>query len=93
VTNNTEGIGRRTLRAIGIESRFEFVVGLESCGVSKPAREPFELALKKLGLDASDCISIGDRFDVDIEVPLAMGMGGILVSGVEDILELPGMLI
>jgi HAD superfamily hydrolase (TIGR01549 family) len=93
VTNNTEGIGRRTLRAIGIEARFEFVVGLDTSGASKPAREPFEIALKRLGRGAASCVSVGDRFDVDIEVPLAMGMGGILVDGAEDIIRLPGLLL
>jgi hypothetical protein len=43
-------------------------------------------------MEAISCISIGDRYDVDIEVPLAMGMGGILVEGAAEVAKLPGFL-
>ncbi|MFZ4617547.1 MAG: HAD hydrolase-like protein [Rectinemataceae bacterium] len=42
----------------------------------------------RLGLDASSCISIGDRMDVDIEPALALGAGGILVEGVLEVYKL-----
>jgi phosphoglycolate phosphatase/putative hydrolase of the HAD superfamily len=33
-------------------------------------------------------VSIGDRCDIDIALPLELGMGGILVEGVEDVYAL-----
>ena len=38
------------------------------------------------------CVSIGDRYDIDLDIPLKLGMGAILVDGVEDVCELPGVL-
>ena len=34
----------------------------------------------------------GDRYDIDLDLLLDMGMGAILVDGVEDVYELPGVL-
>lgn len=68
---------------------FKAVVGLDSTLKSKPETEPFELALRLLDLRPEVCLSIGDRFDVDLAPALALGMGGILVTGVEDVYRLP----
>jgi phosphoglycolate phosphatase/putative hydrolase of the HAD superfamily len=32
---------------------------------------------------------VGDRYDIDITLPLELGMGGVLVDGVEDVYRLP----
>lgn len=93
VTNNPVLPARKTLQAIGIDGIITDIVGLDTCCVSKPAREPFELALKIIGMQATECVSVGDRFDLDIALPLKMGMGGILVDGVADVLCLNDILI
>jgi len=85
VTNNPILPARKTLDAIGISRFFPEIVGLDTCYKSKPAIEPFEYALDILKCPAQECIAIGDRYDLDIAIPLQMGMGGILVSGVEEI--------
>lgn len=87
VTNNPVKTGRRNLQALGIEQFFKGVVGLDTCGVSKPAREPFLKAVEQLGVPAGECISIGDRYAVDIATPLDLGMGAILVTGPEELYE------
>jgi phosphoglycolate phosphatase/putative hydrolase of the HAD superfamily len=63
--------------------------------VSKPHEAPFRKAVELLGIGAlgseapslplESCVSIGDRYDIDIALPLKLGMGGILVDGVEDV--------
>lgn len=85
VTNNPVKPARKTLEVIGISDFFEHIVGLDTCYKSKPAREPFEKALELTKTVAENAIAIGDRYDLDIELPLRMGMGGIEVSGVEDV--------
>lgn len=92
VTNNPVLPARKTLEAIGVSDFFPEIIGLDTCLKSKPAREPFELAVKKLSVPASEIVSVGDRFDMDISLPLEMGMGGILVGGVSDVYELPQIL-
>ena len=88
VTNNPVKPARKTLEVIGISDFFEHIVGLDTCYKSKPAREPFEKALELTKTAAANAVAIGDRYDLDIELPLRMGMGGIEVSGVEDVYDL-----
>ncbi|ERF60587.1 haloacid dehalogenase-like hydrolase [Treponema socranskii subsp. socranskii VPI DR56BR1116 = ATCC 35536] len=92
VTNNPVSVGRKTLCALGVEDCIASVIGLDTFGKSKPAREPFEKAAEETGAEIAECLSVGDRYDIDIVLPLAMGMGGIIVDGVSDVYELPNVL-
>ena len=95
VTNNPVLPARKTLEAIGISDFFPEIVGLDTCFKSKPALEPFQTAVEYLSkggkcpVTAENCLAIGDRYDMDIKLPLEMGMGGILVSSVEDVYQIP----
>ena len=88
VTNNPVLPARKTLEAIGVSSLIPDIVGLDTCFKSKPAIEPFETAINILKVPASSCVAVGDRYDMDIALPLAMGMGGILVKGVEEVYQI-----
>ncbi len=92
VTNNPVLPARKTLVALGIDNLIPDIIGLDTCGKSKPAIEPFELALKITNSKAENAISIGDRYDLDLSLPLQMGMGAIQVSGVKDVYKLPEIL-
>ena len=92
VTNNPVFIAERTLDALGVRDLFHAVVGLDTCGVSKPHRGPFTKAAALCGVAPGACLSVGDRYDIDIALPLELGMGGILVDGVEDVYRLPEIL-
>ena len=91
VTNNPVSIANRTLAALGVRNRFHSIIGLDTCGVSKPHRAPFLKAAEELDVLPRHCISVGDRYDIDIALPLELGMGGILVEGVEDVYRLPDL--
>ncbi len=93
VTNNPQALGRATLSALGVEGYFGAVVGLDDTMKSKPAREPYELAARLSGQAFERCLSVGDRYDVDLAIPLELGMGAILVDGVEDVYGLPDILL
>jgi len=92
VTNNPRSVGEATLKALGIADLFIRVVGLDDTMKSKPASEPYLVAAQAAGTAPAACVSIGDRYDVDLAVPLELGMGAILVSGVEDVYKLPDIL-
>ena len=85
VTNNSTKIGQRTLAALGVRAFFDPVIGLDISGKSKPTMIPFGMVAKHYNVAFQQMVSIGDRFDVDLELPLQNGMGGILVSGVEEV--------
>ena len=90
VTNNPVLPARKTLEAIGVSEFLPDIVGLDTCLKSKPALEPFQTAVERLGegIKAENCLAVGDRYDMDIALPLEMGMGGILVSGVEEVYQI-----
>jgi FMN phosphatase YigB (HAD superfamily) len=89
VTNNPRLIGEKSLAALGVRDHFSTLVGLDDTFAGKPAPEPFALVAGRLGLDPTVCVSIGDRFDVDLAPAMELGMGAILVDGVEDVYRLP----
>ena len=92
LTNNPRTVGEKSLAALGVRRRFAAVVGLDDTMVSKPAPEPFLAAASLLGVEPSSCVSIGDREDVDLAPALELGMGAILVEGVEEVYGLPAAL-
>ncbi len=92
VTNNPSRPAGSTLAALGIRDLFPVLVALDTTGVSKPHKKPYITAAEALDVPPGACISIGDRYDIDIAVPLDLGMGGILVNGVEDVYTLPDLL-
>jgi phosphoglycolate phosphatase/putative hydrolase of the HAD superfamily len=93
VTNNPVSIAVRTLSVLGVDDLFHDIVGLDTCGVSKPHEKMFMRAAILCGTKPDSCVAVGDRYDIDIALPLELGMGGILVDGVEDVYKLPGILI
>jgi FMN phosphatase YigB (HAD superfamily) len=91
VTNNTVSITVRTLSVLGISDIIKNIVGLDTVKASKPDKIHFLKAAELCGTTIEQCISIGDRYDIDIALPLEMGMGGILVDNVEDVYKLPDL--
>jgi phosphoglycolate phosphatase/putative hydrolase of the HAD superfamily len=91
VTNNTVSITVRTLSVLGIDDIIKNIVGLDTVKASKPDKIHFLKAAELCGTSTEQCISIGDRYDIDIALPLEMGMGGILVDNVEDVYKLPDL--
>jgi phosphoglycolate phosphatase/putative hydrolase of the HAD superfamily len=103
ITNNPVSIAKRTLVCLGVEDCFSALVGLDTCMIPKPHEVPFTRIIGLLNdsrknspgteqITPETCISIGDRYEIDLEIPLEMGMGAILVDGVEDVYALRGLL-
>lgn len=85
LTNNPCKAARKTLSAIGLSEIIDDIIGLDTCKKSKPSIEMLELSMKLTKASPSECVAVGDRYDIDISLPLELGMGGILVSDANDI--------
>lgn len=92
VTNNPVKVGQATLDVLGVSHLIGGVVGLDTTWKSKPDPEPFREALRRLGTAPETTVSVGDRYDVDIEPALSIGMAGVLVDGVAEVHHLPSFL-
>lgn len=88
VTNNPTSIARRTLKALDIERFFKPVIGLDCTYVPKPSMIPYNLVLQDFGIYAENIIVIGDRYEVDLELPVKHGMGGILIEALDEVRQL-----
>lgn len=88
LTNNPVLAAQKNLKAIGIENQIQEIIGLDTCFKSKPNRKMLDLACKIADCDFEKMLSVGDRFDIDLSLPLELGMGGVLVNGAEDVILL-----
>ena len=93
VTNNPVYAAKRTLGAIGVSDLLPDIIGLDTCMKSKPAQEVLDKAVDLTGSKYQECVSVGDRYDIDLALPLQLGMGGVLVTGVEEVYALQDALI
>lgn len=90
VTNNPVETACRTFKALGINPAvFVAIIGLDTTGVSKPDPAAFQLASQYLDCPPEKTVSLGDRFEIDLEPALQLGMGAILVEHSNEILDLP----
>jgi phosphoglycolate phosphatase/putative hydrolase of the HAD superfamily len=87
VTNNPKEVAFKTLKAIGLEKLIPDIIALDSFLESKPSQKMLNHALEITNSIPEECISIGDRFDIDLALPLEMKMGAVLVNGDEDLIE------
>jgi len=89
VSNNATVIVERTLDVLGISGFFESAIGLDISLKSKPTMIPFNMTAEKLNLPVTEIVSIGDRVEIDLELPMQHGMGGILIEKIADVYQLP----
>ena len=89
MTNNPHEIGVRSVRALGVETLFDSVTGLDDSGESKPSWGPFQHALTQLHVPVNGVLMVGDRYDVDLEPVICRGGGAILVESLEDLFRIP----
>jgi putative hydrolase of the HAD superfamily len=68
------------LARVGLDSPFAAVVTAAAVGVAKPAVTPFEVALRHLGIEASQCVHVGDDPGTDIAGAEAAGMSALLLD-------------
>lgn len=81
ITNTTtsrEEHVRMALKKIGIERYFDVIVTSVDVGYEKPDEEIFLTALRKLGVEASEAVMVGNRISKDVLGANKLGMKSIL---------------
>jgi len=73
-TDMTAQIQYRKINQLGLRDYIDFMVSSEETGLEKPAPIMFELALKKLNVDAKDAAYFGDTLDRDIKGAANLGI-------------------
>ncbi len=92
ITNNPKSVATESLRALGILACFTNIIALDDTFKSKPHPAPYRAFLDVARRPPEDCIVIGDRYSVDIEPALGLGMQGILIETPSEVYLLPEIL-
>jgi HAD superfamily hydrolase (TIGR01509 family) len=74
VTDLTAQIQMQKWMKLDLGRYIDFLVSSEEAGIEKPGKYMFELAMKKLGVKAEECIMIGDSEEKDIKGAEALGI-------------------
>ena len=80
---------REELQRLGLAEWLEAIVFCTDVGWRKPAPQPFQAALARLGLAAAECLFVGDDPRWDLAGPQALGMPAVVLDR-ESTLILPG---
>ncbi|WP_406700322.1 HAD family hydrolase [Singulisphaera sp. Ch08] len=70
---------RKLIDDLGLLSQFKVVILSEEVGIFKPDPALYLRAITDAGVDANECVMIGDRLDNDIEPAATLGMATVWV--------------
>ncbi len=87
-TNNNRSLSERVMTAIGVVGLFQRVFTIEDSWRPKPDRQTLEDILAGIGARPDECLFVGDRYDVDLRLPAAMGSAVFLATSPEELLNL-----
>ena len=65
---------RRKLATVGLLDRFAVALGRDDVRAGKPSAEPFLTLASRLGVEPSDTVHVGDRYEVDARPARAAGL-------------------
>ncbi len=77
VTNKPEYLARQLMPVLGWEQRCAVLIGGDTLAARKPDPLPLQVAAQRIGVDAADCIYVGDD-ERDILAARAAGMPSVV---------------
>ena len=91
-TNNNRDLAARIMAALGVSHLFRRVFTIEESWRPKPDRQMLKELLNEIGREPSECLFVGDRYDIDLRLPEEVGARAWPVSGIEDLMALNTLL-
>ncbi|MBF0515522.1 MAG: HAD-IA family hydrolase [Nitrospirae bacterium] len=82
ITDGMAVVQKHKVSALGIARLFDVIIYTDAIGREfwKPSPVPFKMALKMLGVPASDCVYIGDDSSKDFFAPNVLGMKSVQIK-------------
>jgi len=74
ITNGRTFIQYGKIDRLGLRERFDVILVSEEAGIKKPDPGLFRMALDRLGLEAKECLFVGDHPVNDVQGAAAVGM-------------------
>ena len=91
-TNNNRVLTDRIIDHLGLTSMFQHIYAIDDTWKSKPDESMLDLVLTKIGLQPSQALFVGDRYDVDLRLPEKRGCPVFLTQNIEQLLRLGELL-
>jgi putative hydrolase of the HAD superfamily len=91
-TNNNRKLADEIVGILGLAGFFDEVFSIDYTWRPKPHQETVERLLREIGRKPAECLFVGDRYDIDLRIPAAIGCGIFLVGGMEELLQLGTLL-
>lgn len=94
VISNADGRVARYLESAGLADLFEIILDSALVGIEKPDPRIFDMACERLGVDPSECVYVGDTYEVDVVGARRAGMRAVLLAEEprDDVACIPGIL-
>jgi len=80
ITNAELAFQLQKLEALAVTARFEHVIASGDVGAAKPDARIFAHAASVFGVDATDCVYVGDRLHTDAIGAVDAGMRGVWID-------------
>ncbi len=87
-TNNNRALSGAIMEALGVAGLFRNIFTIEDSWRPKPDRAGVENILSEIGRKPEEALFIGDRYDIDLRLPAALGCAVFLVCTTEDLFHL-----
>jgi len=87
-TNNNRALSGRIMAQLGVGGFFTRVFTVEDSWRPKPDRPELLGILDAIGREPGETLFVGDRYEVDLELPASLGCAVHEVKSVEELLEL-----
>ncbi|OHB32912.1 MAG: hypothetical protein A2X84_04820 [Desulfuromonadaceae bacterium GWC2_58_13] len=87
-TNNSLPLTEKILALLGVETLFRRIYTIEFNWTPKPDPETLQRILEDIGGPPHSFLFVGDREQVDLKVPQALGIPTLLVSETADLLQI-----
>jgi putative hydrolase of the HAD superfamily len=91
-TNNNRRLSARIMESIGVAGLFRQVLTIEDFWQPKPDRGALEKIFATIGRKPAECLFVGDRYDIDLRLPAAMGSAVFLATSAEELFPLAKLL-
>jgi len=87
-TNNNRALSARIMTELGVAECFRKVFTIEDSWHPKPYRSTLLGILDAIGREPSETLFVGDRYQVDLQLPASLGCAVFEVKSIEELLTL-----
>ncbi|NIQ98568.1 MAG: HAD family hydrolase [Desulfuromonadales bacterium] len=91
-TNNSLPMAKKILALLGVEEMFSRLYTIEFTWLPKPDPDALQRVLEDIGGPPESFLFVGDRQEVDLDPPEALGISTLLISETGDLLQIHKLL-